>query len=72
MLSPVPNLFLFRKVLIREHLGERRGEGALKAERQRQRRRRRRRGVGIWRPQLSYPNHEYITELCVFIFNLSL
>lgn len=29
MLSPVPNLFLFRKVLIREHLGEWRGGGEL-------------------------------------------
>lgn len=37
MHSPVPNLFLFRKVLIREHLGERGGKGAPIAEREQRR-----------------------------------
>lgn len=32
MLSPVPNLFLFRKVLIKEHLGEWGGKGSPRAE----------------------------------------
>ena len=61
MLSPVPNLFLFRKVLIREHLGECRGEGSSDIW---ERAGEEGGGEGIQTPQLSLLNHyNNITEV---------